>query len=177
MDRAYNITFAGDTSLGDWYLKNSGKEELLDRLNNNSLSFFTGINPLVENSDYLILNLQTVLANDPKLLFNDKGYPNYDKPKRTLKVLKKLGVTAVSLANDHTMDFGEKILLKSIKRLNKKKIQTFGAGKNKKKAGTPLKITLEGKISNQNIYIFSGMPAKKQYREYGFFAKNKKAGI
>jgi len=177
MNTTYNLTFVGDTSLGDWYLKNTGNESLLSRLGNEPLSYFSGVKPFVENSDYLILNLETVLKNNPKPAFNDKGFPNYDNPKRTLKVLKKLGVNAVSLANDHTMDFGSKVLLKTIKRLNKKKIQTFGAGKNKKKADTPLKITLEGKKSKKNIYVLTGMRARKQYREYSFFAKKRKAGI
>src|SRR5699024_5656384 len=110
MNTSYTLTFAGDTSLGDWYLEGTGKEHLLDRLKKDPFSYFSGVKPLVKNSDYLILNLETVLEDDPKPIFEDKGYPNYDNPERTLKVLKDLGVSAVSLANDHTMDFGDKVL-------------------------------------------------------------------
>ncbi|WP_440897980.1 CapA family protein [Amphibacillus sp. Q70] len=177
MNTSYTLTFAGDTSLGDWYLKKPGKEHLLDRLKKEPFSYFTGVKPLVENSDYLILNLETVLEDDPKPILKGKGYPNYDNPKRTLKALKDLGATAVNLANNHTMDFGDRILLKTLKRLKKGEIQTLGAGKNKKDAATPLKIVLEGKKGKKNIYIFTGMQAGKQYRKYGFFAEDKKTGI
>lgn len=177
MNTSYTLTFAGDTSLGDWYLEGTGKEHLLDRLKKDPFSYFSGVKPLVKNSDYLILNLETVLEDDPKPIFEDKGYPNYDNPERTLKVLKDLGVSAVSLANDHTMDFGDKVLRKMLKQLKKAKIQTFGAGNNKRKASTPMKITLKGKKGKKNVYIFAGLRAGKRYRDYGFFAENKKTGI
>jgi len=176
-NKSYTISFAGDTSLGEWYIRKPGKEKLIERLDSNPLSFFEGVKPLVENSDYFILNLETVLEDSPKSSLEGKKYPNYDNPSRTLSVLKDLGVSAVSLANNHTMDFGEKVLLKTLKRLKKGKIDSFGAGKNIKEASAPLKITLSGKKSNKNIYIFTGMRAGKRYRDYGFFADRKKAGV
>src|SRR5690625_784191 len=175
--KRYTISFAGDTSLGEWYIRKPGKEKLIERLENDPLSFFTGVKPLVEKSDYFILNLETVLEDSPKPVLEGKEYPNYDNPARTLGVLKDLGVSAVSLANNHTMDFGEKVLLKTLKRLKKAKIESFGAGKNIKEASAPLKITLKGKKSNKNIYIFTGMRAGKRYRDYGFFADEKKPGV
>lgn len=141
------------------------------------MSFFEGIKPLITDSDYFILNLETVLEKNPKPVLEGKNYPNYDNPKRTLKVLKNLGVTAVGLANNHTMDFGPKVLGKTLKRLEKANIKTFGAGKNIKEASKPLKITLKGRKSKKNIYIFTGMRAGKRYRDYGFFAENKKPGV
>ncbi|MBU5594377.1 CapA family protein [Amphibacillus sp. MSJ-3] len=176
-EKTYTISFAGDTSLGEWYLRKPGKEDLVDRLESNPLSFFEGVKPLVEKSDHFILNLETVLENKPKQVLEGKEYPNYDQPDRTLKVLKDLGVTAVSLANNHTMDFGEKVLLKTIKQLKKEKINTFGAGKSIKEASAPLKISLKGKKGNKNVYVFTGMRAGKRYREYGFFAEDKKPGV
>jgi len=175
--KKYTISFAGDTSLGEWYLRKPGKEELVNRLENNPLSFFDGVKPLVEKSDYFILNLETVLEDNPKSILKGKQYPNYDNPARSLSVLKDLGVSAVSLANNHTMDFGEKVLLKTLKRLKKAKIDSFGAGKNIEEASAPLKITLKGRKSNKNIYIFTGMRAGKRYREYGFFAEDNKPGV
>ncbi|WP_440897982.1 CapA family protein [Amphibacillus sp. Q70] len=175
--KKYTLSFAGDTSLGEWYLRKPGKENLVSRLEKDPLSYFTGVKPLVEKSDYFILNLETVLEENPEPVLEGKEYPNYDNPARTLKVLKDLGVSAVGLANNHTMDFGEKVLHKTLSRLKKAKIETFGAGENLKEAASPLKITLEGKKGNKNIYIFTGMRAGKRYREYGFFADDKKPGV
>jgi len=151
MTQTYTLTFAGDTSLGEWYLRKPGKEHLVERLEKDPLSYFAGVKPLIENSDYFILNLETVLEKNPKPVLEGKEYPNYDNPKRTIKVLKDLGVTAVGLANNHTMDFGSKVLRKTIKQLEKANIQTFGAGKNHKEASKPFKIALKGNKSKKNI--------------------------
>src|SRR5690554_6236275 len=161
MGKKFTISFAGDTSLGEWYLRKPGKEHLVDRLENNPLSFFKGVKPLVEKSDYFILNLETVLEESPEPVLEGKEYPNYDNPDRALNVLKDLGVTAVGLANNHTMDFGPDILLRTKKRLEEANIQTFGAGENQKEATKPFKLTLEGKKSKKNIYVITGMRAGK----------------
>ncbi|QQK78495.1 CapA family protein [Salicibibacter cibi] len=177
MAKTFTLTFAGDTSLGDWYLRKTGKEHLVERLEKEPLSYFAGIKPLIEKSDHFILNLETVLEESPKPILEGKQYPNYDNPDRTLQVLKDLGVTAVGLANNHTMDFGSEVLLRTLNRLEEANIKTLGAGKDRKDASKPLKITLDGKKSVKNVYIFTGMRAGKRYREYGFFAENEKPGV
>ncbi|EEG77526.1 metallophosphoesterase family protein [Dethiobacter alkaliphilus] len=65
MAKKFTITFAGDTSLGDYYLDKQGNEENIERLHNEPLSFFAGVKPLVKESDYFILNFESVLAGHP----------------------------------------------------------------------------------------------------------------
>lgn len=178
MEKKFVITFAGDTSIGDWYIKNAGNKELLLRLENNPESFFEGINAIINNSDYLILNLESVFADNPKICFLDKKYPNWDKPERLLKILRNLGVTAVNLANNHTMDFGPDLLLETKKLLEENNIKPIGAGKNIEEARHPYKITLVGEKSLRNIYMLGGMNTSKRYKEkYNFFASNDMPGI
>ena len=156
MAKRFTITFAGDTSLGDWYLKNPNRKNELDRLKLDPFSFFEGVQPLVKSSDYFILNLETVLSENPTVFNERKSYPNFDNPDRTLSVLNKLGVSAVSLANNHTMDFGSSVLMKTKNRLKKSGIESFGAGENLKKASKPLKIKIKGEKSNINVYVLTG---------------------
>ncbi len=178
MSNEFVITFGGDTSLGDYYVNKSGNRELKQRLKNHPESFFGGIKPIIENSDYFILNLETVLANEPLIYFADKKYPNWDKPEPILEALSCMGVTAVNLANNHTMDFGPEVMLKTKDLLAENDVHTFGAGNNIREAERPLRITLFGEKSIKNIYIFAGMRASKRYREnYDFFASHDKPGI
>jgi len=178
MSKNFTITFAGDTSLGDWYLQKPNRKKELKRLNHNPSSFFKGVKELVKSSDHFILNLETVLAEKPSGFIEGKQYPNYDTPKRTLNVLKDLGVSAVSLANNHTMDFGPKVMMQTIKQLNKAGIESYGAGKNLKEAAKPLKIKLKGEKNSKNIYLITGMRASKRYIEdYGFIAEKRKPGV
>lgn len=178
MSKTFTVSFAGDTSLGDYYLKKTRWGGINNRLEENPLSFFELIKPVVQNSDYFILNLETVLAKDPQTPIDGKQYPNWDTPSRTLKVLKDLGVSAVSLANNHTMDFGPRVMLETKKQLEDEGIQTFGSGKNVNEASSPLILTLTGEKSNKNVYVLTGMRASKRYREdYGFLAQKNKPGI
>jgi len=178
MTKEFTITFAGDTSLGDWYLKKPNRKRELERLNHEPLSFFEGVKPLVQSSDYFILNLETVLANNPSGFIEGKSYPNFDKPERTLGVLKELGVSAVSLANNHAMDFGSVVMTETMDRLKSAGIKPFGSGKNSKESSKPLKIKLKGEKGNKNVFVITGMRASRRYREdYHFMADKKNPGV
>lgn len=182
-DKVFTITFAGDTSFGDYFLNKLGDKKLIDRLENNPGSFYKGLKSLTDKvSDHFIINLETVFADSPKLSLKGKKYPNWDNPQRTIPVLKNLGVTAVNLANNHTMDFGEKAMQTTCEQLKEAGIKHFGAGSNLYKASEPLKIELKGEKSTKNVYIFSAMRVSnrysKRYREdYGFFASDATPGV
>ncbi len=178
MGRKFVITFAGDTSLGSWYIKKTGKKELLQKLESYPESFFKGIKTIISDSDYLILNLETVLADNPIICFPDKKYPNSDNAELLLRLLKSIGTSAVCLANNHTMDFGPNVMLKTKELLEKSTVQTFGAGNNLEEAERPYKITLFGEKSFKNIYIIGGMNTSKRYQDkYNFFASDDNPGI
>lgn len=175
--RKFTITFAGDTSLGDNDLKKRRDKDILKRLENEPLSFFKGVAPLIKDADHLIINFETVLANKPTKVF-DKNYLKWDDPVRTVKVFKEIGVTAASLANNHVMDYGPDLMLSTKDRLTKAGIACFGAGANIKEAERPLKLVLKGHYGNKNIYILNGMRASKRYWEkYHFFAGAESPGV
>src|SRR5690554_1996568 len=177
MAKPFKITFCGDTSLGYYYLEKGKNKypEAYERLQNDPFSFFEGVAPLLEGSDEVIVNLETVLTKNPGQPIEGKEYPGCDDPDVTIEVLKKLGVTAVTLANNHTMDFGEKNLLEMIDLLRDNGIATIGAGRNRDEAREPYVITSPN--GGKRIYIINGMRARKRYIEYGFFAEKDKPGI
>lgn len=177
MTKPFKITFCGDTSLGYYYLEKGKNKypEAYQRLQNNPFSFFEGVAPLLEGSDEIIINLETVLTKNPGEPIEGKEYPGCDDPDVTIEILKKLGVTAVTLANNHAMDFGEKKLVEMIDLLRSNGIATIGAGRNTEEARKPYVITLPE--SGEKVYILNGMRARKRYIEYGFFAKKNKPGI
>jgi poly-gamma-glutamate capsule biosynthesis protein CapA/YwtB (metallophosphatase superfamily)/acylphosphatase len=182
-DKVFTITFAGDTSFGDYFLKKLGDKKLIDRLENNPGSFYEGLRFLTDKaSDHFIINLETVFADNPKSSLKGKKYPNWDNPQRTIPVLKNLGVTAVSLANNHTMDFGKEAMEKTCEQLEEAGIKYFGAGPNLDKASEPLKLKLRGEKSTKYVYIYSAMLVSsrysKRYRDdYGFFAGDATPGV
>lgn len=179
--RKFTITFAGDTSLGDYYLEKPGLEEEYQRLRRNPMSFFKKVAPLVKGSSHLILNLETVLANNPESpLKGIKKWMGWDNPDRTIGVLKNLGVNAVSLANNHTMDFGPEILKQTCRLLSEAGVLAFGAGASLKEAAEPIQIQYKVKGSTKNVYVFGAMHVKwkKRFREdYKYYATKNSAGV
>ena len=176
--KSYTICFGGDTSLGDYYLKNRRNKAYYERLLINPHSFFDGVRPLVNKSDYIILNFESVLADSPTGFHEDKKYPNWDNPERTIDAFRQLGVSAVGLANNHTMDFGPDIMLETKGQFEQEGIKCFGAGVTLEEASKPLKLVLQGERSTKTVYVFTGMRASKRYRDqYKVFADTKYPGV
>lgn len=171
-----SVVFAGDTSLGDWYLRRADAD-VQRRLEHEPLSFFEHLRPLLEGT-VLVVNLETVLYTQPKPAHPDKKYPGWDNPDRTLGVLKELGVTAVSLANNHTMDFGGDVLATTAARLADAGIEYFGAGGGRQDASAPFvhEFSLNG--HKKKLYVVGALKDSAPLREkYGFFAGEDTWGV
>src|SRR5690554_1785960 len=105
------LGFGGDTSLGDVHIRKS-HPQLQNILELRPESFFEELSPLLEGCDQVILNLETVLSKRPSSPWRgEKKYLGWDTPEQTLRALKSVGTTHVSLANNHTMDFGGEVLV------------------------------------------------------------------
>lgn len=180
MAKPFKITFCGDTSLGYYYLEKGKNKypEAYERLQNDPFSFFEGVAPLLEGSDEVIVNLETVLTKNPGQPIEGKEYPGCDDPEVTIEVLKKLGVTAVNLANNHAYDYGKEGLDATVQHLEESGIPVMGVGKNSAQSEAPYCIPVVIDGVERNVYIFSGMRASKVYHEkYGCFSDEGKSGI
>lgn len=75
----------------------------------------------------VVANLECVIS--------ERGTPHPDKdftlraPIETTNVIKKAGIDLVSLANNHSMDYGSKALIDMMQRLDESNINHFGSGK------------------------------------------------
>ena len=102
---------------------------------------FTDFAPILKEADLTIGNLECVVST--------KGIAIPDKPwtfrphPRVLPVLAKhFGI--VSLANNHTGDFGHEAFLEQLDLLNENHIRFFGGGRNCVEARTPLIVEIKG---------------------------------
>jgi len=113
----------------------------------NSHPFSQKLGEHIENAEYTVGNLECSLKSGRGIL---KGGPVLSTKKKTLNMLAEAGFNALSLANNHTMDYGSKGLEKTIKACERSGLNTFGAGTDIKKATKPA----ECKINNTKIGIF-----------------------
>ena len=171
----FTIVFAGDTSLGDAYLRKAGAARHLERLETNPIGFFEALWPLICDKSYFIANLETVLAESPRGPLDEiKDHLGWDKPDRTARALKQIGVDAVSLGNNHTMDYGPERLIETMSALSEAGIGVVGAGNNLNGASKELKIASK----YGDVYVLAGLEVRPKYkRVYGFYAEEGRPGV
>jgi poly-gamma-glutamate capsule biosynthesis protein CapA/YwtB (metallophosphatase superfamily) len=71
-----------------------------------------------------------------------------------LAVLKNLGVTVVSLGNNHMLDYGAECLAETLEHLDASGIRHVGAGRNYEEANRPLLLRVNGKKVAFLAYVF-----------------------
>lgn len=130
------LAFTGDVMLGRLVNKMIGRM---------GASYVWGDTlPLIKKADLQLINLECVIAKDgtpwdktPKIFF-------FRADPYAIDVLKEARVNYVSLANNHTLDFGEEALLEMLNRLNEAGIAHAGAGRNLREASKPAVIEAGG---------------------------------
>ena len=75
-------------------------------------SMFTDIEPLIEDYDLKYYNQETIIGGKD---LGVQHYPRFNSPDEIGLNLVNIGFNLVSLANNHTMDMGEKGILNSVK--------------------------------------------------------------
>lgn len=108
------VGFLGDLALVGQF---SSNDNLDDRV--------AYLKKIVSDCDFLIGNLESPLTNKRFTLVPKSMHIKADET--CVDVLKKLGVAAVSLANNHTYDYGRKGLIDTIKTLDSAGIKWYGA--------------------------------------------------
>ncbi|MGG1661602.1 CapA family protein [Brevibacillus sp. NRS-1366] len=129
-----NLTFVGDIMM-------SGNVE--KRLLEEGYDFpFTHVKSLFLQDDYTIANLETPITA--------KGTPSdnkefvYKSSPTAVPAMKKAGIDAVNLANNHSMDQGVDGLLDTIAALDENQIEYVGAGADAKRAYAPVYFERNG---------------------------------
>jgi poly-gamma-glutamate synthesis protein (capsule biosynthesis protein) len=128
----FKLCFLGDNNLGSYqndYNINEDPYQLIhQQLNTCSL---------------IIANLENNIATPGTGTKQAKGY-NFIVPPEKIKFLVDAGIKVVSLANNHTMDYGPAALIDQMKHLKEYGVQYFGAGENLAAAFTPTFIDAAG---------------------------------
>lgn len=114
-----NVVVAGDFS------PMNRVESLLEKNDFQKLLFHV----LMDDEDVFILNFESCIPMDGAVPIEKIG-PHLHCTQNAVSFLKQVGVTAVSLANNHTLDYGEKGLLNTIRLMKDNGIETVGAGNN-----------------------------------------------
>lgn len=169
------ITLVGDTYYGEWYSAQRAKRGVDDALMRYGYDYsFEGLAPLLKGSDYTIANFEAALSFDDQLgLQGRKPFCLTGSPLRSVAALKKVGIDAVALGNNHVMDAGVAGVESTLAALEQGGIASFGAGLNAQQAEAPLVFTLGGRT-----FKFYSAYWYRRYMEQdcAFYALPRRAG-
>ena len=127
------------------------------------------IRALLAPCDLVLANLETTVSTrgtpdprqDPHVAF--RSHPD------TLRVLKNLGVDAVSLANNHLLDWGAEALADTLANLDAAGIAHAGAGRDYEEANRPLLLERAGLplALLSHVFIYSASTRRATRRRAG----------
>ena len=114
---------------------------------------FTHVGARLKEADVLLGNLECVVS--PKGVVSTDHNP-FRAPLQTISILKAAGVDVVSVANNHSLDFGPLAFDDMVKRLTEEKLPFIGAGSRTNGPEEPWITTVKGlKIGFLGYYLRS----------------------
>lgn len=130
-DRQLRLVFAGDVHFTGRTLA------LLDE----PRSAFGPIAEVLRDADLTLVNLETAVT--------DRGTPepktyHFRAPTTAYEALRAAGIDAISIANNHALDYGRVGLLDTLDSARSANFPVFGAGRNVTAAYTPWLTTVDG---------------------------------
>ena len=109
-----------------------------------SLEILNDIIPYTKSVDFVITNLECPLGNEDDYMPIKKAGPNLICSKNCISFLKAMNTYAVTLANNHIGDYGDRALNNTLKLLDENNIKYAGAGNNISEAYSAIRISKEG---------------------------------
>lgn len=128
------LSFAGDIMFDKsvaGFIKSKGEDYV-----------FQGYEKYLKSSDIVFGNLETALSNNGQPVI-DKEHTFRSSPKLA-PFMKKYNFTAMSIANNHALDYGRAAFVESMKVLKENGISYGGGGHNKKEASDGVIIEKKG---------------------------------
>jgi poly-gamma-glutamate capsule biosynthesis protein CapA/YwtB (metallophosphatase superfamily) len=125
------LTVVGDIMLGREVATQSG----------GAAARLAPMTPHLRAADLTIGNLESTLsdAGSPR-----QGSDSFHAPAAVLRTLARAGVDALSLANNHTGDYGDRALLETVAAFEGHRVESFGAGRDLRAASRPAVINRNG---------------------------------
>lgn len=105
------------------------------------LPSFVHVQPLFQEADWVIGNLETTLTGREARY---SGYPMFNTPESLAQTLLDVGFTAVSTANNHSLDRKEAGVLKTIEHLDQVGLLHTGTFRNPQERDEPLMLSKDG---------------------------------
>ncbi len=179
-DRETRMLFVGDTYFGENYVYAVKLHSGVDlKTVENYRYFYQHFARLFRESAISIANLEATLTPMEDSPFRGvKQYVIRGNGSKTMAALKDLGIAAVSLANNHTRDFGAEGLEDTQDFLRDSGIEMMGAGVDGRAAAQPFMTHVDVGGQSLKVIIVAGYEYNGTYAHaYDFYARKGYAGV
>ena len=102
---------------------------------------FEEVDEILRSADYTVGNLETALGSGGTPAA--KAYP-FISPPQSAELLANVGFDLLSLANNHSLDYGAESLREGVRLLNASGVETIGAGQSSAEAYAPHTAIVNG---------------------------------
>jgi poly-gamma-glutamate capsule biosynthesis protein CapA/YwtB (metallophosphatase superfamily) len=156
----FQIVFVGDTSFGETYQAKIARKGGVNILESKGYDYsLEKVAPLLTRADRIIANLETPLTNLSTSPFAGvKKYIHGGDIQKTPAILAAYRIDSLSLANNHSFDYGSKGLEQTVQVLEDYGLQGFGAGLSAEAAAKPLTIGIGQQVIKIVAGFCSGQP-------------------
>jgi poly-gamma-glutamate capsule biosynthesis protein CapA/YwtB (metallophosphatase superfamily) len=166
-----SILFGGDTHFGENY-------------NNDDVLEIEGYQYTIENfasflqqADAVVVNLETPITDLEESPFTGKSYLHWADPVLTPRHLLANNISIVSLANNHTLDYGVPGLDQTFSVLQAEGFERFGAGNDLTEAEAPWTRTFQVGNRSFTLVVIGAYEYRSSYDEnYDWYASDTNRG-
>lgn len=178
-DDNIDIFFLGDTYFGEWHMRLRARKGQYDVLAEKGyLHFAKAFNALLTGGDLVIANLECAITDIPvSPLAKEKKHVYAANREKTIAALKASNVSAVTLANNHAVDYGKAGLVDTLEALEEGDIRCLGAGRTLGQASFPLVFAKDGAGAGEQVAVLSCYNYGRISDGYGFYANERVPGV
>ncbi len=176
----FRFLFVGDTSFGENYqekIKERGGKSILDQ---HGYGYgFKNFKSMMVRSNFVIMNLETPITNCKISPFEgQKKYIHWTDVDKAPNYLLEHNVSLVSLANNHSYDYGEVGFNQTLDLLNQAKLPFMGAGRDIYRAAEPFICELNFVDKSIKIAIIAAFECLPSYKDrYKVYANTNSPGL
>lgn len=171
----FKLLLAGDIHFGENYAS-SGRRIARRYGYDHS---FENLRALIGRADYVVANMETPATDLPQRTVEGRRFLHQTSATEAPAALKRNGIRAVSLANNHAMDYGAQGLNDTLESLHRHGLATFGAGQRLEDAAKPLLLRLPSDGGRpRHLAIFGMFEYRPEYdAQYDFYATGATGGV
>jgi len=176
--RRFTILFAGDTSYGENYQQADARAGAENILETRGYDYsFGGLDPLLLGSDLVVANLETPITDLERSPLTDKRYVHWSDVDQAPAGLSRHNIEVVSLANNHSMDFGSPGLAQTLALLADTRIEVFGAGMSEDAAAAPWRRDLGIGDATFPLRLIGAQSYHPSLERFAFYARGDTPGV